>query len=134
MTVQEIKKAIDGTNYDFYGIRMDDGIRYNIGEIANSSHQLFQDPEYLDEEMTKLAYPYMDDGPYAGFYDAGELNGTCVIKFDPEDDESIRRALDMVNVYYGNNIHVLAGDSMEYGNDMGEIIIADAVVLLNGRN
>lgn len=131
MLIDDIKKAVEGTDYEFYGIRVDDGIRYNIGETANASHQLFQDPQWADDEMTELLYPYIENGPYAGLYDAGELNGTCVIEFDPESDESIERSLEMISGYYGDNIHILAGDQAEYGNDEGEIIIPDAVVLLS---
>lgn len=126
MTVEEIKKAIAGSDYEFYGIRVDDGIRYNVGDIANNSHQLFRDPFYGDDD--NLVYPYIEDGIYSGFYDAGELPGTCTIGFDPDDDESIARAIDAM-MYYGDYIHVLGGDCAEGGNDMGELIIADATVL-----
>ena len=44
LTVEDIKKAIIGTEFDFYGIRVDDGIRYNVGDTANNSRQLWQDP------------------------------------------------------------------------------------------
>ena len=42
MTIEEIKNSITGTNFNFYGIRID-AIKYNVGDIANKSHQLFQD-------------------------------------------------------------------------------------------
>lgn len=127
MTVESIMKAVENECFDYFGIRVDSGIRYNVGDIANNSHQLWQDPEY--DEDGDLVCPYIEDGIYAGFYDGGELDGTCVIKFDPEDEKSIKAAIKMINTYYGDNIHVLGGDYAESGNDMGEIIIRDAQVL-----
>lgn len=127
MTVEDIKKAINGSDYEFYGIRIDDGIRYNVGDTANNSHQLFQDPDF--DDAGELIYPYIEDGVNKGLYDAGELDGTCAIGFDPEDDESIAKAIEQIKNYLGDYIHVLSGDYAEDGNDRGEIIIRDAEVL-----
>lgn len=122
---EKIKNSIAGTNFNFYGIRIDT-IKYNVGDIANKSHQLLQDQEY-DEDCNPL-YPD-GEGIYSGFYDAGELDGTYAIKFDPEDDESIRKALESVDDYPGKYITLIAGDSAVGGNDLDEIIIDEAVVL-----
>lgn len=127
MTVEDIKKAISGTDFCFYGLRVDEGIRYNVGDTANNSHQLFQDPEYDDDG--ELLYLYIEDGVNKGLYDAGELDGTCTIGFDAEDDESIQKAIEQIKMYFGEHIHVLGGDYAEGGNDTGEIIIRDAEVL-----
>lgn len=127
LTVENIKKAISGTDFEFYGLRVDEGIRYNIGDIANNSRQLFQDP-YFDGEG-ELIYPYIEDGIYEGFYDAGELDGTCAIGFDAEDDESIAKALGQIKSYLGDYIHIVGGDYAEYGNDSEELIISHAEVL-----
>lgn len=127
LTVEDIKKAISSTDFEFYGIRIDDGIRYNIGDTANNSRQLWQDPDFDDDG--ELIYPYIEDGIYKGFYDGGELDGTCTIGFDAEDDTSIQNAIDMVSVYLGDYIHILGGDYAEGGNDRGELIISDAEVL-----
>lgn len=62
-------------------------------------------------------------------YDAGEIDGTCVIGFDAEDDASIAKAIEQVKIYFGDCIHVLGGNYAEGGNDMGELIIKDAEVL-----
>ena len=125
MTIEEIKNSITGTNFNFYGIRID-AIKYNVGDIANKSHQLFQDQEY-DEDCNPL-YPD-GEGIYSGFYDAGELDGTCAIELNPEDDENVKKALESVNDYPGRYITLIAGDSAVGGNDLGEIIIDEAVVL-----
>lgn len=127
LTVDDIKKAVKVKEYEFYGIRVDDGIRYNVGDIANNSHQLFQDPDY--DEDGELIYPYIEDGVNKGLYDAGELDGTCVIGFDAEDVVSIANALKMANIYCGDYVHVLGGDYAEGGNDRGELIISNAEVL-----
>lgn len=124
--LNKIKKAVENMNFGFYGIRIDE-IKYNVGEIANDSHQLFQDPEF--DEDGELIYPYVEEGIYSGFYDAGELDGTCVIGFDPEDDGSIQKAIELIKSYYGSHIHILGGDCAEYGYDNGEIIIKNAEVL-----
>lgn len=127
LTVESIKKAIDGTEFWHYGLRVDEGIRYNLGDTANNSHQLFQDPEY--DDYGELLYPYIEDGVNRGLYDAGELDGTCTIGFDAEDDASIAKAIEHIKMYFGDYIHVLGGDYAEDGNDRGEIIIRDAEVL-----
>ena len=127
LTVEDIKKAIEGTEFWHYGLRVDEGIRYDIGDTANNSHQLFQDPEYDNDG--ELLYPYIEDGVNKGLYDGGELDGTCTIGFDAEDDASITKAIEQIKMYFGEHIHVLGGDYAEAGNDKGEIIIRDAEVL-----
>lgn len=122
----KIKKAVENMDFGFFGIRIDE-IKYNVGENANDSHQLFQDPEF--DEDGELIYPYIEEGIYAGFYDAGELDGTCAIGFDPENDGSIQKALGLVKSYCGSYIHIIGGNYAEYGNDRGEIIIRNAEVL-----
>ena len=112
MTVNDIQRICEESGCGYFGLRADD-MEYQIGDICNNSHQLFQDPE----------------SPYYGFYDAGELDGTCAVKFSPDDESSIRASLDTVKMYSGKNLYIIAGDSMEYGNDDGEIIIKDAEVI-----
>lgn len=128
MTVQEIQEICENSYFGYFGLRADD-MEYRIGDICNNSHQLFQDPDFDAEG--ELIYPAIEDteSPYYGFYDAGELDGTCAVKFDPDDESSIRAAIDTVKMYSGNNLYIIAGDSMEYGNDDGEIIIRDAEVV-----
>ncbi|MCI9418360.1 MAG: hypothetical protein HFI82_13440 [Eubacterium sp.] len=127
LTVEDIKKAISGTDFEFYGLRVDDGIRYSVGDTANNSRQLFQDPDF--DEDGELIYPYIEDGVNKGMYDAGELDGTCTISFDADDDATIVNAIEQLKNYSGNYIHILGGDCAEDGNDMYELIISDAEVL-----
>lgn len=128
MTVQEIQKICKNSEYEYFGLRADD-LDYQIGDICNDSHQLFQDPDF--DEDGELIYPSIEDteSPYYGFYDAGELDGTCAVKFDPDDENSILAALETVKMYSGKNLYIIAGNSMEYGNDEGEIIIREAEVI-----
>lgn len=121
---EEIYK-IEFDDYEYFGIRVDD-FAYNVGDTAENSHQLYQDPDF--DEDGNLIYE-KGDGIYSDFYDAGELDGTCTIEFNPQDAESIQNALDLVRSYYGNTIHILAGNSASYGNDEGELIIRNAKVL-----
>ena len=68
----------------------------------------------------------MGVGRYAGYFDAGELDGTCAIEVT---EYNIERALKDVSAYDGENIYIIASDTAENGNDYGEIIIEDAIVL-----
>lgn len=53
-----------------------------------------------------------------------ELSGLCAIKADAL-DTSARVNGD----YFGDHIAVIAGNSYEYGEDAGEVIISDPVVI-----
>ena len=128
MTVNDIQRICEESGCGYFGLRVDD-MEYQIGNICNNSHQLFQDPDF--DEDGELIYPAIEDpeSPYYGFYDAGELDGVCSVKFDPDDENSIRAALEIVKMYSGKNLYIITGDSMEYGNDYGEIIVREAEVI-----
>ena len=123
--LNRIREIIEEGDFEYYGLRADDA-EYKIGDICRSSHQLLQDPEFDDD--SELIYPYIDDknSPYYGYYDAGELDGTCAIKVD---EDSIEEALESIEMYDGKHVYLIAGDYIECGNDEGEIIIEDAEVL-----
>lgn len=55
MTVEEIRNLISEAEYDYIGIRADSR-DYQIGEVMDNSHQLFQDPQYTDFECTQSCY------------------------------------------------------------------------------
>lgn len=124
MKIEEIRKLISDAEYDYIGIRADDR-DYQIGEVMDNSHQLFQDPQYADFEYTELLYPYISEGPYAGFYDGGELDGTCALEVSENNIEEMIEAVKS----YGKKIYLIGGNTMEYGNDESEIIIRDAAVV-----
>lgn len=132
MTVQDILAICEKTSFGYYGLRADD-MDYQVGDICENSHQLFQDPDF--DEEGNLIYEEVEDpeSPYYGFYDAGELDGACAVKFNPDDEESIAAALETVKIYGGRNLYIIAGNSVEYGNDEDEVIIEDAEVLKKER-
>lgn len=49
-----------------------------------------------------------------------ELNGVCVIKAE---------FAELASIYFGDHVAVIAGNSYSYGEDDGEIIIEDPVVV-----
>lgn len=132
-----LRKAIsnlDVDKYDCWGLRVCDK-KYEIGDICDNSHQLYQDPMYADAEMTELLYPYIEDGIYAGSYDGGELDGVCAINLNPEEENSIGWAIETIGYYehLGKYLYIVAGDRAIAGNDEGEIIISDAEVIWRGE-
>lgn len=124
MTIEEIRNIIEKAEYDYIGIRADSR-DYQIGEVMDNSHQLFQDPQYTDFECTELLYPYISEGSYAGFYDGGELDGTCALEVS---ENNIEEMIETVKSY-GEKIYLIGGNTMEYGNDVDEIIIRNAEVI-----
>lgn len=124
MTIEEIRKLISEAEYDYIGIRADDR-DYQVGEVMDNSHQLFQDPQYADFECTELLYPYISDGPYTGFYDGGELDGTCALEVSENNIEEMIEAVKS----YGEKTYLIGGNTMQYGNDKDEIIIRNAEVI-----
>ena len=49
-----------------------------------------------------------------------ELDGTCAIML---------KDANLANSYFGDHVAIIGSDSMEYGQDLGEIILRDAEVL-----
>lgn len=123
MTIEEIRDLINGAEYEYIGIRADER-DYQIGEIMDNSHQLFEDPQY-DDSFTELLYPCVLDGPYAGFYDGGELNGTCALGITENNIEEMLEAVKN----YGEKFYLIGGKTIEYGYDEDEIIIKNAEVI-----
>lgn len=116
MTVEEIKNLIEDAEFEYIGIRADSR-DYKVGEVMDNSHQLFQDADCGGE--------LVEEGPYAGFYDAGELDGTCALRVS---EDNVEEMIAKVKAY-GRKIYLIGGDSMEYGYDVGEIIIREAEVI-----
>lgn len=116
MTVEEIKNLIEDAEFEYIGIRADSR-DYKVGEVMDNSHQLFQDADCGGE--------LVEEGPYAGFYDAGELDGTCALKAS---EDNVEEMIAKVKAY-GKKIYLIGGDSMEYGYDAGKIIIREAEVI-----
>lgn len=132
----KIANIMDIGDYSFYGIRSDDR-NLSIGDVFPPSHALFQEPDY--DEDGELIYPYMHSGPYAGFYDAGELDGTSVLDIDATYDEAkqlkyIENTIRQSSRYYGcDHMYLVGSDTAipnDFDTDEGEMLFRDPVVLL----
>lgn len=116
-----VKKGLTDCEYGIYGLRADrDGIE--VGDSFENSHQWYQDdPADWGEECE-----YNED---MGLWDGGELDGTCTIglpDYECDWDNEVADALKRVQMY-GKNIYLVAGDNAGQGNDIGEVLIANAV-------
>ena len=105
MTIADIKEMINENDWDFdydkIGIRIQEQ-SFELGEIDHVSHI------WVDGEDT-----------------GDELNGISVI------DINSPIANDMISGhgYFGNHIALIGGDLDEYGEDSGELVLKNAVVL-----
>lgn len=134
LTVNNVRAILDTLDehqldYEEFGLRVDTGIVYKIGDICNNSRQLYQDPMY--DEDDNLIYPEIKDGINAGYYDGGELDGTCCVSLGNLTDDDISKAIENLYWYLGNVVHLIAGEKYTCGEDYynREIIIADAKVI-----
>lgn len=84
-------------DYEYIGIRVQDGVPFDLGEMSHISH-------------------IWDDGDDTG----EELPGVCVID---------GRKAEYSVLYSGDHVAIIGGNHAEYGEDPGEIIISDPVVL-----
>ena len=105
--LEEILKAIRTGTYEYYGIRIEDGIEYQVGDTAHDSRS------WSDGEPT------------------GEtIDGTsCIgIRFNASEEE-ISAAIKLAGNYYGDSVYLIGSNEMEYGEDIGEYILKDAIVV-----
>ena len=91
-----------------------------IEEIKENSEYEYigvrvQENEFVKGEILDNSFVWVD-----GEMTDEELDGTCAVKL--EDAE-------LASGYFGDHIAVIGSNSMEYGQDLGEIIIRDAEVL-----
>jgi len=125
--IEMIKKIVELEEYDYYGFRSDDK-NYNVGDNCLNSHQLYGDAIY--NEDGELFYPFNKE---YDAYDAGELDGTCSIfvndRFNDVSEFEIQKALESVSEYRGKYIYLIAGNCAEGGEDIGEIIIENSIIL-----
>ena len=58
MVIEEIRELINEAKYKHIGVRADNR-DYQVGEIMDNSHQLFEDPQYNDAytELLYLIFP-----------------------------------------------------------------------------
>ena len=105
--IEEIMKAVSETDYEYYGIRVDNGKNYCIGDRTDDS-RIWIDGDPTDETV---------DGT------------SCVgFRFNAEKND-LESALSIAEKYYGDRIYLIGSNSMEYGEDAGEYILKDAEVI-----
>ena len=97
-----------------------ENIMNRIEEIReNSGYEYIgvrvQENEFTKGEILDNSFVWVD-----GEITDEELDGTCAVKL--EDAE-------LAKGYFGDHVAIIGGDYMEYGQDLGEIIIRDAEVL-----
>ena len=99
------------SKYNYYAIRtICDDECYKIGDICRNSY---------DWDM---------ENDISGYYTGTALDGTCGTEVvDGDVDAAIKKHREMR--YMGASIVLIGGDTAEFGNDDGEIIIADAEVV-----
>lgn len=100
--------------YNYYGIRACDEL-YDIGaQLPCSYDQYWQVP----------------------YYEQAKLDGTCATGFgylwfdgEKEDIVLVKKALEINSKYRGKYRYLIAGNDADYGDDDGELIIKNAVVV-----
>lgn len=102
--LEQIRQAIEQGEYEYYGIRVDDGVDYKLGDQAADSRI------WIDGDATE-----------------DTLDGTSCIGIRSED--GIETALQLADAYYGDRVYLIGGNSMTYGEDAGEYVIQDATVV-----
>lgn len=84
---------------------------YDYGYIGiRVSDNEFEEGEILDNSFVWVDGEITDE----------ELDGTCAIML---------KDANLANAYHGSHVAIIGSDSMEYGQDLGEIILRDAEVL-----
>lgn len=91
-----------------------------IEEIRENSEYEYigvrvQENEFTKGEILDNSFVWVD-----GEMTDEELDGTCAVKLED---------VELAKGYFGDHVAIIGGDSMEYGQDLGEIIIRDAEVL-----
>lgn len=73
------------------------------------------DSEFTEGEILDNSFVWID-----GEMTDEELDGTCAIML---------KDARLASSYFGDHVAIIGSDSMEYGQDLGEIILRDAEVL-----
>lgn len=97
-----------------------ENVMNRIAEIKESAEYEYigvrvQENEFTEGEVLDPSFVWVD-----GEMTDEELDGTCAVRL--EDAE-------LANGYFGDHVAIIGSNSMEYGQDLGEIILRDAEVL-----
>ena len=74
-----------------------------------------QESEFAEGEILDPSFIWVD-----GEMTDEELGGTCAVKIEDAH---------LANNYFGDHVAIIGSNSMEYGQDLGEIILRDAEVI-----
>ena len=74
-----------------------------------------QENEFAEGETLDNSFVWVD-----GEITDDELDGTCAVRLEDAN---------LANGYFGDHVAIIGSNSMEYGQDLGEIILRDAEVL-----
>ena len=116
--INQIQAAIEEQQYAAYGLRVTDGENIQAGDTLNNSRVWDNNEPLLDE-----------DGDFVF------IDGTCVIglqdMYGETSEAIIARAIELTNVYIGNQIVFVGGEqgSSSFFMDEGEAIIHNAVAI-----
>lgn len=122
LLIEQINNLIDlfdsHSSFMFLGLRADSR-SFSTGDIVPNSHQWWQDDpddgSLYNEEM--------------GCWDGGELNGACALDLNNHNLLDVLKAISSYRVWIPTHVYLLASADAEGGNDIGEIIMEDAIVL-----
>lgn len=117
MTATEIRNIIEEEEFDVYGLRMDYA-EYEPGDTCEDSFEWWQDDP---EDGSK----YIDE---MGLWMGEKLDGTCAIKVTANNIDVALKRIKMYNP--GANLYLLGGYDWEEGNDVDEIVIRNAKVIM----
>lgn len=97
-----------------------ENIMNRIDEIKENAEYEYigvrvQENEFTEGEILDNSFIWID-----GEMTDEELDGTCAVKIDDAR---------LANNYFGDHVAIIGSNSMEYGEDLGEIILRDAEVL-----
>jgi hypothetical protein len=115
MTVTEIIEMIENLawDYEYVGIRVQDGVEFSLGAMEHKSHQFDSRDLFGDQDID----------------DAEELDGVSAYKINDHTDAACHaeRTINFCINHY-NHCALLVSDSADYGADEGEIVMHDARV------
>lgn len=100
--VSKLEEAVWTAEYGFVGLRIQD-VPFELGSMEHVSRR-WADGEETEEELPGVSAV------------AASMARRVFLKPFPVE-------------YFGNHVAIIAGDKIEYGEDEGEIIIADPVVI-----
>lgn len=104
--LEKIMETMENGDYTYYGIRVDVDVDYSVGDYTSDSRI------WIDGESTEEM-----------------LNGTSCVGLRYADETDVTKAIKIAENYAGNRIYLIGSDSMEYGEDEGEYILENAVVV-----